>query len=697
MATFVWILLALGVFVYYGFKEGHPEVPLVIFIVIGSFLLLGGCLKFLGEEGTAAIIWLLVLLWLGYGIYTVATEGSRSEKSRQQREFIEACEKEKLSRLRKELIEAGYNIDKFCMDIPGKKKYPKEGFVCSLERFVEAHHIPLCETHYESTIVEYEEHYDGYRSLSDIYQNILIDQRKDLSAISKGWLVDEISPYLYGHFDSSFCQQLSANLNVEKLRSIFMIYLGFYEDTPESARAKEVKKRMEDAGYYLANSSIVRITFNSSSPMNRLYSETPAKDLYDWECSERIQDFWRNGNSTYRADSLFEKLTGKKIIDFPLPQTENTSFALKVRNFYKVEYVLKSEGFKVDRNVFVKDCINNIYNCLFPSEKEREKAPKIFYDYEVVFYDSIERMVPPPPPPQITSDVQTVTENTKSANVVFKNVLQELRTAGYNVSDKLCVPLRDEKDSSLWEISTNGCIIKDSDQSYKIISSYKDYQLYKFPVECRDLSEVYKKLSEFQKSNLKNIKYGKLYDHLGIFRKGDLSRETLESMFMASLGLDDGSQEIVKANNIKKFMEDSDYRLSSNIIAKIAFDSDSPVCLKSEYTADELYQWVCGECYYSFFNCSYQKLPELDKEFSRLSRISVSTIPLPDAYDGDKMRNLYEADYVLKSEGLEAIKFYSSEFTNTEERKKVFEDYACVFYGAINSANPEADKQSNQL
>lgn len=372
MATFVWILLALGVFVYYGFKEGHRDIVFVIAIIVAGFLLFGSCAVMItnssGEQAGRAFAIIVFLLIFGYPS-AIAIEGFFFDKKKIEcRKYKLEKDKEKAECLSSELAEAGYNIsDKFYHE---EKSHVIE---YSLSEFAQIH-IPPCwnvvsKVRYEHARLSPEEFltiFDGYYSIDEIYSRIVQTQKSELTCIDKDWIIKKLYPYV----------RESDISNKETLSIIFMAYLGLYEDTPESDKAKEIKKRMEDAGYHLNRGSIVRIAFSSSSPVNNLYSETPAKDLYEWECCERIRDFWQNGTITYRADSLFEKLTGKKIVEFPLPQTEDTSFALKVRNFYEMEYVLKSEGLEAIK----------FYSSEFTNTEERKK---VFEDYACVFYGAI--------------------------------------------------------------------------------------------------------------------------------------------------------------------------------------------------------------------------------------------------------------------------------------------------------------------
>lgn len=59
-------------------------------------------------------------------------------------------------------------------------------------------------------------------------------------------------------------------------------YISEFEEC--FSKKQKIKELMETSGYYLSNDLINRIAFDPQSPLNSVYSGTPADELYKWLC-----------------------------------------------------------------------------------------------------------------------------------------------------------------------------------------------------------------------------------------------------------------------------------------------------------------------------------------------------------------------------------------------------------------------------
>ena len=132
---------------------------------------------------------------------------------------------------------------------------------------------------------------------------------------------------------------------------------------------KQAKMRalMEDAGYHLNDNFINRLAFDLSSPVNSIYVNTPAEELYDWLCKTRTEEL---AKMLWLKKAEFNKVLGVSLIEIPPPKGNTT----QLRDLCAVKYCLAKEGLQIDeafvrQKLFVYDNLNEFkeYESIFNS------------------------------------------------------------------------------------------------------------------------------------------------------------------------------------------------------------------------------------------------------------------------------------------------------------------------------------------
>lgn len=104
------------------------------------------------------------------------------------------------------------------------------------------------------------------------------------------------------------------------------------------ALKKSVKDKLFKAGHELDDSIIDLIVFSTSSPVNTMYIDLPAEDLYKWVCEAKSLEMKRAS-----ADSLGEKL-GIPLNEIPLNKSPSDIDAVVERMIYAEIRILKDQN-----------------------------------------------------------------------------------------------------------------------------------------------------------------------------------------------------------------------------------------------------------------------------------------------------------------------------------------------------------------
>lgn len=133
-------------------------------------------------------------------------------------------------------------------------------------------------------------------------------------------------------------------------------------------KQEKVRTLMDDAGYHLGIYLINKVAFDPSSPINSVYVNTPAEELYDWLCRKRTAEI---SKMSWSDKARFDKMLGFPLVEIP-PPNDN----VELRTICAVQYCLLKEGLTI--NIKYLDC--TLYFC-----KDKEN----FNDYQDDFNDFV--------------------------------------------------------------------------------------------------------------------------------------------------------------------------------------------------------------------------------------------------------------------------------------------------------------------
>lgn len=133
-------------------------------------------------------------------------------------------------------------------------------------------------------------------------------------------------------------------------------------------KQEKVRTLMDDAGYHLSIYLINKVAFDPSSPINSVYVNTPAEELYDWLCGKRTAEI---SKMSWSDKARFDKMLGFPLVEIP-PPNDN----VELRTICAVQYCLLKEELTI--NIKYLHC--TLYFC-----KDKEN----FNDYQDDFNDFV--------------------------------------------------------------------------------------------------------------------------------------------------------------------------------------------------------------------------------------------------------------------------------------------------------------------
>lgn len=116
-------------------------------------------------------------------------------------------------------------------------------------------------------------------------------------------------------------------------------------------KREKVRTLMDDAGYHLSIDLINKVAFDPLSPINSVYVNTPAEELYDWLCEKRTAEL---SGMTWFDETKFDELLGCPLVEIPPPKGST-----ELRAICAVQYCLLKEGLTIS----LKSLIATLYLC----------------------------------------------------------------------------------------------------------------------------------------------------------------------------------------------------------------------------------------------------------------------------------------------------------------------------------------------
>lgn len=427
-----WVVFGIGYVIYKGFKEERETTLsfFKFFGLLVLILSPLGILRYIADNDSTsekgriiasllAIILLLALLCFCLYMIYIAVRNKCSGGQYAINAILEDEEKKKKSYVDKnierienieiELRNAGYNIGEL-YTITGlrEKKANKEKIVDAVQR--EIYFVPLYnrENNRPSTtreiydclsrlqrhnLLSYSEQMLGdilgisvdYIPLNKCITKDTVRYRMVMDAKNRGATTQSLQfTATKAIFDSDIKEEARRQRKELMIKRIMQIDGYTYPsecsgELPENcdyisefegcfSKKQKLKELMEAAEYHLSNDFINKIAFDPKSPLNSVYSGTPANELYKWLCKVRTEELEKMLHSD---KSEFEQILGAKIIEIPPSEDGLTVF----RELCAIMYCLEKEGLTIDDS-FLRDKI-----LAYGGEEKFDKYKMVFSDY----------------------------------------------------------------------------------------------------------------------------------------------------------------------------------------------------------------------------------------------------------------------------------------------------------------------------
>lgn len=383
----LWIVFGIGYIVYKLQKEEHiftKDNIILILIIFAIFIVPQVIVKLSCDEDNIQtvsniVVLFTTILFLVLCVYGLASFSISSKYNSKNDEITTYC-KERAENIQQELKDAGYNIS-YLIGLDMRPRSVKSAVeqeiylvplydrktsrpttinevyngLCKLQRLtlidakdktlagligIPIEYIPL-NSNITQTDVRSRKLYCSRKrgstreSLQFIATQVITsyDIKEEANRQRKVLMVRRILKNLGLSYPESFYDELPSDVN----------YIAAFDKCFE--KQGKVRILMDDAGYHLSIDLINKVAFDPLSPINSVYVNTPAEELYDWLCEKRTAEL---SGMTWFDKTKFDKLLGCPLVEIPPPKGST-----ELRAICAVQYCLLKEGLTISLNSLI--------------------------------------------------------------------------------------------------------------------------------------------------------------------------------------------------------------------------------------------------------------------------------------------------------------------------------------------------------